>query len=492
MSLVSLTFIIFLLILMLMYYLLPKSWQWVILLCGSVCFYILSSTWWTIGYVIISVVTIYLGTLLMEKAPKYKKGIYIVTLLINLGLMCTLKFTSLIPSLGISFYALQMIGYLTDCYWGMSEREKNIGKVALFNIYFPQMVSGPISRYRQIGPQLIEAHSFDGMRIRLGVYRIFVGFFKKLMVSEHLSALTDYLFKSYESYGGIFIWIGTGLYVVQLYADFSGCMDIVLGASECFGITLPENFNRPFEAVSIQEIWQRWHITLGTFLKDYVMYPILRTKAFTSMTTFIKTKWGKKAAKNIPTILSMLVLWLCMGIWHGFGFNFVGEGLWFWAIIAISTLLAKTFKRTKDRLHIDAKSPRWMAFCRVRTAFLFAIGMLFFKAASLKAAISMLISAFNPMAIKASCMKLLPALVELEGNIGANNIVWPAVAVIIGIIFMTLLSNMEAKDKSVINIVASLGFKRRLVVLWVLFIMIVLLGAYGPGYSASEFIYGGF
>lgn len=428
----------------------------------------------------------------LQSGTKIHTLVYITTLMINLVLMCMLKFTSLTASLGISFYALSMIGYLTDCYWGMCDREKNIAKVMLFNIYFPQLISGPVLRFGRVSPSLFAIHPFDRIKVRKGIIRIIIGFFKKLLVSEHLSALTNFLFSNYETYDGVYVWIGTILYVIELYADFSGCMDIVLGASECFGVELPENFNSPFRAVTIQEIWQRWHITLGTFLKDFVMYPILRSKLFTKMTPAIKDKWGKKAAKNIPTFLAMLVLWLCMGIWHGFGLNFVGEGLWFWLIIVISTLLNKTFKKWRDAVHIDAKSSIYVFFCRARTAFLFGIGMLFFKANGLTAAFKMLGSAFNPKRLSGSVATIKDSLITLESTIGANNIFTPALSVVLGVIFMCIKSSMDEGDAPMIDQIAARGYKTRFMILYIMVIMILMLGAYGPGFSASEFIYGGF
>lgn len=495
MSLVSLSFIIFLIVLAFLYYLLPGKWQWVILLCGSLCFYTLVGTPYTLAYVLVSTLSAYASTYLMDKNPQNKKLYLVCAIIINMGMLIVLKYVpsiKLIAALGISFYTLQMVGYIVDVYWGMTTRQTNILKVLLFNIYFPQMISGPISRHGEVENNIFGLHKYNSENIRKGSIRILFGIFKKLMISEHLSPLTDYLFNNYVNYGGLYIWIGTGLYVLQLYADFSGCMDIVLGASTILGIELPENFNVPFSAVTIQELWQRWHITLGTWLKNYIMFPLLRSKLFNNLTVSIKEKFGKKAAKQIPTFIAMFVLWVCMGIWHGCGFNYIGEGLWFWLIIVLGQIFDKKLKRINDALRIDAKSSKMIAFRRLRTGFIFAIGMLFFKAATLTDAFKMLASGFNVWNILSSVKSFYGSLILLEETVGANSIVWPMVAVIIGLIFICYSSKKQLVNKNLIDLLLTMDFKRRILFIWAMVMLIIILGAYGPGYSASEFIYGGF
>lgn len=495
MSLVSINFILFLIVLAFIYYLLPAKWQWVILLCGSLCFYALCGTVYTLGYVLLTTISVYITTYLIDKAPKYKKVSLIIGIVINIGLLAILKYIpsiKLIAALGISFYTLQMVGYLSDVYWGMTNRETNIFKVMLFNIYFPQMISGPISRHSEVKDEIFGLHKYESKNISYGFIRILFGFFKKLMVAEHLSALTDYLFTHYSEYPGIYVWIGTILYVLQLYADFSGCMDIVLGASKVLGITLPENFNVPFSALTIQEIWQRWHITLGTWLKNYIMFPLLRSNMFNKLTSKLKARFGKKAAKQIPTFIAMFVLWVCMGVWHGCGFNYIAEGLWFYIIIVLGQIFDKQLKKIGECLHIVAKSSIHTLLCKLRTMFLFAIGMLFFKSTTLTDAFKMLINGFNVPKFINSVKTIPNTLILLESNIGANGIIWPAVAIGIGFTFICYSSKKQLLNENLIDNLLTLTFIRRILVIWVMIMLIIILGAYGPGYSASEFIYGGF
>lgn len=517
MTLVSFSFICFLLIVLLLYYLLPSKWQWVILLFGSTAFYMLAGTPITFIYVIVSILSIYLGTHFMERKPDSKKKIYVITLLINILMLVALKYTNFIltnitavgswfsdnihegdlsvkwiASLGISFYALQMIGYLTDCYWGITDSQKNIGKLALYNIYFPQMISGPINKYSNLSSSLFAEHKLDANNLREGGFRILQGFFKKLVVSEQLTGIVDYLYANYAEYNGIYVWIGTALYLLQLYSDFSGCMDIVLGASKCFGIDMAENFKAPFASTSVQEFWQRFHMSLGAWLKDYIMYPLMRSSAFSKMTKKLKNKYGKKAAKMIPSFAAMFVVWFCMGLWHGGGWNFIGEGIWFWLMIVLGQLLEKPLKSLGKILHVNGESKFMHSLKCVGTGFLIGIGILFFKAVSLSAAFTMIGSAFNPSKLVASAGTVRDSLILLDNSIGTNRIVWAVISVTVGLVVMILFGLKDKSDERFHVYISKKNFWIRLLVGYLLIMAIIFLGAYGPGYSASEFIYGGF
>lgn len=531
MSLVSLTFIFFFIGVLLVYYLVPGKVQWVVLLTASILFYVLAAKPVTLVYVVVSFVSIYCSSRQIEKLNqrikeseeecrrnaliRAKKYSYLAGILICTGMLAALKYMNFflgnvsliagifgksdvvsavhwIAPLGISFYTLQMLGYLTDVYWEISKCQNNIAKLALFNCYFPQMISGPISRYREIESDLFGSHKFDGSQLYLGFLRILTGFFKKLVIAEHLLPVTDAMFADPVSYGGIYVWIGTALYVIEIYADFSGCMDIIMGVSECFGIMLPENFRTPFCSVSIQEFWQRWHITLGTWLKDYIMFPILRSGLWSRYTKGVKKHWGKRAAKLLPTFTGMLILWLGMGLWHGGGWNYIGEGIWFWLVIVSGQILEPWLKKFVQKCRIHTEGILWHNFQCIRTTFIYAVGALFFKAGSLRNALYMLKQAFSPSAFMQAADTLFPTLVEVDANIGTMRLAWMCLSVMVGVSVMVLWGCMEKKG---CPFRVWLSKRKPIVggiVVYILLFTIILLGAYGPGYSSSEFIYGGF
>jgi len=530
MSLVSMSFVLFFLTVLIVYYLVPAKGQWIVLLVSSLLFYFWASTPYTIIYVVLSVISVYYSTNRIEqlnmqvtmtecketkqKLLKSKKRTYLCGLVVCVGMLAALKYTNFVlnninllsgifgeemqlqvhwlASLGISFYTLQMVGYLTDVYWDMSKAQKNIAKLALFNCYFPQMISGPISRYNELEATLFGRHTFNASRVYQGILRILIGFFKKLVISEHLISVTDAILLNPSEYGGIFIWIGISLYVIQIYADFAGCMDIIMGVSECFGVALPENFKTPFSSTTIQEFWQRWHITLGAWLKDYIMYPILRSPLWNRYTKVVKKKWGKRAAKMLPTFTGMLILWFGMGLWHGGGWNYIGEGIWFWLIIVLGQIFEPQFKVILRVLKINVESKAWHCFRCIRTTFIYAIGALFFKAGSLSSALYMLKEAFSPVRVMQTVKELVLAIVLAEQNMGAMRIAWMVISVALGIFMMVVWGIMEKKGSSFRSWMAGKGFIFNCISVYLILFIILIFGAYGPGYSSTEFIYGGF
>ena len=309
------------------------------------------------------------------------------------------------------------------------------------------------------------------------------GFFKKLVIAERLGVLVNTVYGDYEGYPGAYIWIATACYAFQLYTDFSGCMDIVLGLSQSLGIALPENFQTPFFSKSVAEYWRRWHITLGVWMKDYVFYPLLRSKLFTNLNKSLKEKFGKKRGKQYATFAAMFVLWLTVGIWHGGDWKFViGSGLLHWFYIVMEELLAPPFARLNERLHLSGEG-RFLNGIRIlRTFFLVCIGDLFFRAASVGDAFAMLKSAvgvWNPQILWDGSLLQL----GLDG-------IETAVAVLALLLLWAV--SLKQRKEPVRESIAKKPLFLRWILWYALLFAVILLGYYGPGYSAAEFIYQGF
>lgn len=173
-------------------------------------------------------------------------------------------------------------------YRGKYKAEKNWGKIALFLSFFPQMLEGPIGRYEDLAEQLYKPHDFNYKRVKYAIQIILWGLFKKMVIADRAALYVNEVFNKYNEYSGIVIVMAIILYTIQIYAEFSGCIDIVRGVAQIFGVTLAENFKRPFFSKSIQEFWRRWHITLGEWLKDYIFYPISFSKLTINLTTNVK------------------------------------------------------------------------------------------------------------------------------------------------------------------------------------------------------------
>ncbi len=395
MSLVSLDFFIFLLLTLILYYVLPKLTQKYILLVAGLYFYLNVMSIDTIKVALVLayiVVVTYLGALWIERC-KGKGKTRVATLVISALVVAlfVLKYAynmvALIAELfrfsaniswlqvaslmGISYFMLSAIGYLMDVYWESYKAERNFCTVALFVLYFPQMISGPITRFASMKEQFASKHRPEFDNIAGGMRRMAWGYFKKLVISERFAIVVSAIFDGYGEYSGMWLIVGALCYMIRLYTDFSGCMDIVMGASKLFGIELPENFNAPFLSRSVKEFWQRWHITLGNWFKDYVMYPVQISKPFVSLGKKCKKRFGKKVGKKIPTYLSMLILWFLLGVWHGATAQyFIASALIPFVLLIGGDLLEPVWTKLTQRIKLNTDSFICRQLQRIRTILL--------------------------------------------------------------------------------------------------------------------------
>ena len=415
MSITSVGFLVFIAISCVLYWNVPGRFQWVFLLIASSIFYVLNAPIFTLIYIGISIISVYYATMYFEKGGKNKKSVLVGTLIIVLDILAVLKYMNLfagtlfmllkipyvrvnwIAPLAISFYTLQLVAYTLDCYWGVAGKtERNIFKLLLYTIYFPQMVSGPISRFTDLGVKLFEVHKFDINGFIYGLKRLGLGLVKKMFIAAKFKMIADAIYGNPTSFSGLWIWLGMFMFTIELFMDFSGCMDIIIGVSLCFGIELQENFNVPFLSKTVQEFWQRWHITLGAWLRDYIMNPLLKSAWFIKLGKNSKKVFGKKIGKKIPVYIAMLFVWTAMGVWHGNSIKYViGEGLWFWFIIVIGNIFEPYSRKLLERLHIGKENYIMNLLRIIRTFMLVSIGNVFFRAESFMKGLKMLRLAFS-------------------------------------------------------------------------------------------------
>lgn len=513
-SVTSFYFFLLLIAGVLLYYIVPKRIQWVVLLGLSIIYYYNAATFYTIIYLIISSLVAYVSTMLMERNKSQSGNKRIVLWLalaavfINIAVWFVFKGSSfwisgskvlhsLIPNLpvlkpmplasalGMGYYTSQVIGYILDVYWDKIKPQHNPIKLFLFVCFFPQLTVGPISRYDDL-KVLYEPHRISYQNLSFGCQRIVWGLFKKLVISDRVGIIVSGIWANTSTYQGIWLWVAVLLYPIQIYTDFSGCMDIVLGAAELFDIHLAENFRNPFFARNSQEFWQRWHITLGTWARDYIYYPVLKSKALVSLGRITKKRFGKKVGKLIPWMLGMGVLWFVMGFWHGSTRHIVGVSLWFWCMLVLSELFKPIFDVVTEILKIKTEAFSWHFFQSVRTYFVYAIGAVAFSAEGLKAALKhyrLLLGSFekwNPWVLfDSSILKLGVSWYDIN-------------LILIGILMLIIVAILREKHQY-----ARLWFQRQNIVfrwiVWiVLFFSVVICGLYGEGYDASTFIYQGF
>lgn len=531
----SFYFLCFYVCLLFLYYLVPKKVQWCVLLFSSIAYYLLSGNGILILYPLVSCLSAYIGTRMMgdekgagqsakfgknrenggsQKSGENKisgsrrKAALVMVIVLQIGILFLLKYVNfgintinglsmlfggqkdvitgfhfMVP-LGISFYTFSILGYVIDVYNGIAVPQKNFFKLALYGMYFPVILSGPIIRYREDGEQFFGTHVFDYKQVTFGMQRMLWGFFKTLVISERMNLVVSTVYGSYEQFGGAYLWLATICFAFQLYTNFSGSMDIVLGMSQTFGLKMPENFQTPYFSKNISEYWRRWHITLGVWMKEYVFYPLLRTSAFTKLGKNMKQRFGKKRGKQLTTFLAMFILWFTVGIWHGGDWKYViGSGLLHWFYIVMGELLMPFFQKFMEKCHINPKS-RWVDGFRIlRTFFLVNIGFVFFRADNVGMALSMLRSMFTSVHLGGI----------LNGSLFMLGLDWIEMTIAaISLVILLVISILQEKGIKIRESISQRKLPVRWMIWYALLFYTILLGYYGPGYSAAEFIYQGF
>lgn len=436
MSFLSMKFLLFLAAAVAGYYVIPGQLQWVWLLIFSYIFYLASGPA-AVVFILTTTATTFLGGLCLEhmdralerslhsdgtlrplstdeekalkgRSKQHKKWIAALVLFINFGILAALKYRNfaadnmnllfgthfssakLLLPLGISFYTFQSMGYLIDVYRGKYAPDRNPFRFALFVSFFPQILQGPIGRYDRLASQLYGQKGFSLTRIERGLQLMLWGYFKKIVIADRAAVVVSEVFGNYQSYHGIPIIAGVLCYSLQLYGDFSGGMDVIMGAAECFGISLDANFKRPYFAQSISDFWHRWHITLGTWMKDYVFYPFSLSKGMNKFGKYCKKHFGKHVSRVLPVCIANLLVFFLVGVWHGPAWKFIVYGLYNGIIIAASNLLAPIYAGMARKLHIPLESKPWMAVRILRTFLLVNISWYFDMAESLEAALTMM------------------------------------------------------------------------------------------------------
>lgn len=562
MNLTDFYFLIFFAIVMIVYYLAPHKLQWGVILVSSIAFSLAGDHPILALYPVLSSVLIYeMAQLIVrfeaEEASKRRACLVIgiVSLIVILVILKYLRFavgivnaeageslSGMLVPLGLSYYTFTLISYLVDVYNGIATPETNLFKFMAFGVYAPTLVSGPIMQYRNVSESFYGEHRFDPASIARGMQRMLWGFFKKLVIAERLGVIVATVYDDPVTFSGRYVWLAVICFTIQLYADFSGLMDIVLGISQCLGIKLPENFDTPFFSKSIAELWRRWHMTLGVWFKEYVFYPLLRTRIHTALQNRLKDLFigeksvsvgntdgakaavsaGKspdvrkaaKRAKRISTYIAMLALWFTIGLWHGANMTFViGSGLLQWVYIVLEETLETPFKKLWERMKIDPANRFIEALRMIRTFLLFAFSMTFFRAPSVSYAIYLLRCGFgNASSVAAQAAgesggaagsvsvirDLITGFTEqgirIMNDVSALGLTYADILIVI-MSLMILLAVDIYKNRTGSDIRDAISARPavlRFIIWFALLFYVILLGQYGPGYSAAEFIYQGF
>jgi len=527
MSFISLTFAGFVAALVLIYYLSPLRYRYLVLLFSSWLFYFLTCGKYMV-YILVTTASTYVASVLMgdlrqkaemlirseevrtDRARKKEikadlknrlKTVMICCLLVNFGILAVLKYSpffftnlnrigeiilgttdilsfgNLVLPLGISFYTLQATGYIIDLFYMKYYPEKNPFKLALFVSFFPQIVQGPISRLNEVSESLFAGNEFKTENIRVGLYMILFGVAKKLIIADRLSEYIKLSVVYYEKINGGYLALTVFLYSIQLYADFSGGINIATGVARLFGVRLAENFNRPFFSKSVAEYWRRWHITLGTWFRDYIFYPISISKRLMKLGRKIE-KISPFFGKRTSLYTATVVVWTATGFWHGPEWRYIVWGLLNGIIMCVSAELEPLYEKINARIGWKADGFWHKSFSVIRTFCIMSLLRIFdLSVRGLAQAKGIFMRIFTDFG-----MIHLEKLEEL--GLKREELM------VAGIGMLTLLNiSLLQRKKRIYDRLMNCHEAVRWAVCFAAVTLVIVYGYYGLGYSSGDFIY---
>ncbi|MBO7376653.1 MAG: MBOAT family protein [Clostridia bacterium] len=379
--------IFFPIVLILYFWVVPKKYNWAMLLAASYYFY-LSWNWKLIYLIVFTTLVSYFSAIVINRTEKakVKKLFLVLTLVVCLGILFFYKYfnflstsvtsvvnlfgghadpftLNLILPVGISFYTFQTLSYVIDVYKGKVTPERHLGYYALYVSFFPQLVAGPIERPENLLPQLHEQHPLTAANAAGGLRKMMVGFCKKLVVADLLATYVVPVYNNVEDANGFTVLVATCLFAVQIYCDFSGYTDIAIGCSEIMGIRLMQNFNRPYSAKTIKEFWSRWHISLSTWFRDYIYIPL-----------------GGNRVSTFRNCVNVMVVFLVSGLWHGAAWTFVIWGALHGAYQIIGKFTYKPRNKLLSKIGLNPDGKLVGAVRTFNTFLLAGFAWIFFRA----------------------------------------------------------------------------------------------------------------
>ena len=524
MGFVTASFVAFMAVVGLAYFACPSGRRWIVLLVASYVFFFINSQWLLAVLFVQTLVTFLCGRRmeridassqstfegLDKKALREakaairakKKRWMLAGTFFNLGALLFLKYYNFfadntnvilqllgvkLPSLGLvvpiglSFYTLQAIAYLVDIQRGKIHADGSLPTFMLFMSFFPQILQGPIQRYGQLAHQLYEGHSFDYRQLCFGAQLILWGFIKKLVIADRLAIPVNQVFDNFQYYDGLILFLAAAGYGLQVYADFSGGIDIARGFSQAIGIDMVDNFRQPYFSKSIEGFWRRWHITLGAWMKDYVFYPLSLSKAFARVGRWARGVFGGSAGKKIPPFIAMFIVYFCVGFWHGANWTFIAYGIWNGIFIMFGILLADQYDAAKRFCRIREDSFSWEFFQMFRTFILCSIGRFFSRADTIEQAFGMM----GQSTINWYDFSFLTDGSML--NLGLDVANWAVLAV--AVLVLLIVDIVHERGIHIRELIEREQIVPRWIVYLAAFMVALIFGVYGSGYDSAAFIY---
>ncbi len=310
--------------------------------------------------------------------------------------------------IGISFFTFQAMSYVFDVAYGRGQVQKNPMDVALYVSLFPQLIAGPIVRYETVAEEIRNRRETLSDFVK-GSRRFTVGLAKKMILSNSIGLLADQAFNCADPSGlsVAMAWLGVLAYAFQIYFDFGGYSDMAIGLGLMFGFHFDENFNYPYISRTVSEFWNRWHISLSSWFRDYLFYPVSRKAQ--PLGKKAKARWGKTAGRLVPSVIALAIVWLSTGIWHGASWGYILWGVYYGILLISALIFQPTSKKWVKKLHINTGSSWFIAFQILRTMVLVLLGYVLFRSSSMTRAVG-----------------YFGAMFGLTGNVAADPAVWAA------------------------------------------------------------------
>ena len=482
---------------LLAYYLVPRQGRNIFLFIVNLIFY----GWGEPKLVLLMVFNIffnYIGGWLVDKYradAKKKKLFLILTCVLDIGILAVFKYTGMITEtlnmlpflnipelqislpIGISFYTFQTMSYVIDVYRDDAPVSKNFINFGTYVALFPQLIAGPIVRYRDVAEQLVNRRETLEMFTR-GVKLFMVGLAKKVIIANTMGTLTTNIFATTDENGVVGTWVGMIAYTFQIYFDFSGYSDMACGLGNMMGFEFLKNFNYPYIAKSITDFWRRWHISLGAWLKEYVFYPVSLSGHFKKVNTFTKKHIKSQHIVGFITIAyTLFFVWFCNGLWHGASWLYIVYGLYYYVLMMLGKFTEPYTDKLAKKLHINKESKGYSVFQVARTVVIVNVGMLLFRSSTLVEFGKL----FGKMFTSINFMDFCSIIKIKDGIILA-----------IGFVVMLLVGIIKEKGIDIRMWLIEHNFVIRWLVYYFLLFSTIILGAYGVGYGGAAAIYAQF
>ena len=423
-----------------------------------------------------------LGVLLVLKyLPFVLSSANALTALLHLPLR--LKVPAFVLPIGLSFYTMQAMSYLLDVYRGTVKADRSLARLAVYMSFFPALMEGPICRYTETARQLWEGRRITWHSLTFGIQRMLYGFFKKFLVADRLNLLVKTVFDGYAQMDGGLIALGMLCYTCQLYMEFSGVMDMVIGTAEIFGVTLPENFRQPFFSRTVSEFWHRWHITLGAWFRDYVFYPVSLTESMKYLSKFGRKRLGNRFGPLLASGAALFCVWFFNGLWHGAAWHYLFFGMYHFVVILLEQIAQPLFAPLFSRTHLNGWSRVQHALQLLRTFLLVNLGELFFRANSLRDGLSMAHGLFTRFTLRSLWNG---SFLNLGLDACDYTVCLLSIAAVLGV------SVLHERGVSLREELARWRTVPRWAAYWAVLLVTILFGAYGMNYAPVDPIYAKF